>query len=117
VLATEGKSALTERVQRQGEADSYRGPRGSESFDQDRTGGGGSEPFDQDRTREIRSGKPTAAGGAAPLHGGEVARVEAGAGYGGSWVAGDGQRGRGCHNELDGGERAMNPWAERGERQ
>jgi hypothetical protein len=120
VLATEGKSALTEWVQRQGEADSYRGPRGSESFDQDRTGGGGgprgSEPFDQDRMREIRPGKPMAAGGAAPLHGGEVAGVEAGAGYGGSWVAGYGQRGRGCHSELDGGERAMNPWAERGER-
>jgi hypothetical protein len=30
--------------------------------------------------------------------------------------AGDGQRGRGRHNELNGGEEAMNPRAERGER-
>jgi hypothetical protein len=64
----------------------------------------------------IRPGKQTAAGGAAPLRGGEVAGVEAGAGYGGSGVTGVGQRGRGCHSELDGGERAMNPWSERGER-
>jgi hypothetical protein len=56
------------------------------------------------------------AGGAAPLCGGEVAEVEAGMGYGGSGVAGVGQRGRGRHGELDGGERAINPWAERGER-
>jgi hypothetical protein len=56
-----------------------------------------------------------AASGAAPLRGGEVAGVGAGAGYGGSGVAGVGQRGRGCHDELDGGERAMNPREERGE--
>jgi hypothetical protein len=42
-------------------------------------------------------GKQTAAGGAAPLHGGEVAGVEAGAGYDGSGVAVVGQRGRGRH--------------------
>jgi hypothetical protein len=57
-----------------------------------------------------------AASGAAPLRGGEVTGIEAGAGYGGSGVAGVGQRGRGCHDELDGGDRAMNPRAERGER-
>jgi hypothetical protein len=38
-----------------------------------------SGPFDLDRTEGIRPGKQTAAGGAAPLRGGEVARVEAGA--------------------------------------
>jgi hypothetical protein len=27
------------------------------------------------------------------------------------------QRGRGRHGELNGGEEAMNPWAERGEQQ
>jgi hypothetical protein len=54
-----------------------------------------------------------AAGGAAPLRGGEVTRVEVGAGYGGSGVAGVGQRGRGRHDELNGGEEAMNPRAER----
>jgi hypothetical protein len=58
-----------------------------------------------------------ATGGAAPLHDGEVTGVEAGAGYGSSGIARVGQRGRGCHDELDGGERAMNPWAERGELQ
>jgi hypothetical protein len=57
-----------------------------------------------------------AAGGAAPLRGSEVAGVEAGAGYGGFGVARFGQRGRGCHGKLDGGEKAMNPRAERGER-
>jgi hypothetical protein len=83
-----------------------RGPRGSESFDQDWTReirpgrmsgcewhlqmGRGvrrscakryprSEPFDLNRTEGIRPGKQTADGGAAPLRGGEVARVEAGA--------------------------------------
>jgi hypothetical protein len=35
---------------------------------------------------------------------------------GGSGVAGIGQRGRGRHGELSGGEGAMNPRAERGER-
>jgi hypothetical protein len=58
-----------------------------------------------------------AAGGAAPLRGSEVAGVEAGVSYDGSGVAGVGQRGRGCHDKLDGGEKAMNPRAERGERQ
>jgi hypothetical protein len=57
-----------------------------------------------------------AAGGAAPLCGDEVTGVEAGAGFGGSRVVGVGQRGRGCHGELDGGEWAMNPRAKRGER-
>jgi hypothetical protein len=76
-----------------------------------------SGPFDLNRTEGNQSeGKRMAAGGVAPLHGGEVAVVEAGAGYGGSRVAGVGQRGRGCHSELDGGEMAMNPQAERGER-
>jgi hypothetical protein len=56
-----------------------------------------------------------AAGGAAPLRGGEVAGVEAGASYGGSGDAGAGQRGRGRHGELNSREEAMNPWAERGE--
>jgi hypothetical protein len=38
-----------------------------------------SGPFDLNWTEGIRPGKQTAAGDAAPLHGGEVARVEAGA--------------------------------------
>ena len=38
-----------------------------------------SEPFDQNQTEGIRQGKQTAAGGAAPLCGGEVTGVEAGA--------------------------------------
>jgi hypothetical protein len=37
----------------------------------------GSKSFDLNRTEGIRPGKQTAAGGAAPLHGGEVAGVEA----------------------------------------
>jgi hypothetical protein len=80
---------------------------GSEPFDQDRTGGirlgrmsgygwrghvgqvvrragakryPWSEPFDLNRTEEIRPGKQTAAGGASPLRGGEVAGVDAGVG-------------------------------------
>uniref|UniRef100_A0A804MJP4 Uncharacterized protein n=1 Tax=Zea mays TaxID=4577 RepID=A0A804MJP4_MAIZE len=56
------------------------------------------------------------AGGAAPLRVDEVVGVEVGVGYGGSGVAGVGQRGRGCHGELNGGEEAMNPRAENGER-
>jgi hypothetical protein len=36
--------------------------------------------------------------------------------YGGSGVTGVGQRGRGRHGELNGGEGAMNPRAEKGER-
>ena len=51
-----------------------------------------------DQTR----GKQTAAGGAGPLYGDEATGVE--------------QRGRGHHGELNGGEEAMNPRAERGER-
>jgi hypothetical protein len=38
-----------------------------------------SEPFDLNRMDGIRPGKQTAAGGAAPLHVGEVVGVEAGA--------------------------------------
>jgi hypothetical protein len=38
-----------------------------------------SGPFDLNRTEGIRPGKQTTAGGAAPLRGGEVASVEAGA--------------------------------------
>jgi hypothetical protein len=75
-----------------------------------------SESFDPNRTEGIRPGKHTAAGGAAPLRGGEVAGVEVGVGYGGSGVAEVGQRGRGRHGELNGGEEATNPRAERGER-
>jgi hypothetical protein len=37
-----------------------------------------SGPFDLNRTERIGPGKQTAAGGAAPLHGGVVAGVEAG---------------------------------------
>jgi hypothetical protein len=37
-----------------------------------------SRPFNLNQTKGIRPGKQTAAGGAAPLHGGEVAEVEAG---------------------------------------
>jgi hypothetical protein len=73
-------------------------------------------PCDQDRTEGIRPGKQTAAGGAAPLRGGEVAGVEAGTSYGGSRVTGVGQRGRGHRGKLNGGEGAMNPRAEKGER-
>jgi hypothetical protein len=56
------------------------------------------------------------AGGAAPLYGGEIAGLEAGVCYGGSGVTGIGQRGREHHDELNGGEKATNPRAERGER-
>jgi hypothetical protein len=108
----------------EGKMDGYRGPRGSELFDPDRTGrgpkgsaavrivrsrldgeksdregraaAGGADrrarasyararsriprsgPFDLNWTEGIRPGKQTAAGGAAPLRGDEVARVEAG---------------------------------------
>jgi hypothetical protein len=64
----------------------------------------------------IRPGKQTAAGGTGPLCGGEVTGVEAGADYGGSGVARVGQRGRGCHGELNGEEEATNPQADSGER-
>jgi hypothetical protein len=52
VSATEGESALTERVQRQRGTDGYRGPRGSEPFDQDRTEGG---PRGSEGVRAVRS--------------------------------------------------------------
>jgi hypothetical protein len=45
-----------------GETNGYRGPRGSEPFDQDRTGGGGSEPLNQDRTGEIIPGRISGCG-------------------------------------------------------
>jgi hypothetical protein len=61
-------------------------------------------------------GNRRARSGTAPLRGGEVAGVEAGASKDRSGVAGVGQRGRGRHGELNGGEEAMNPRAERVER-
>jgi hypothetical protein len=54
-------------------------------------------------------------GGAAPLRASEVAGVEEGVSYGGSGVAGVGQRGRERHGELNGGEEATSLRAERGE--
>jgi hypothetical protein len=57
-----------------------------------------SESDEGDQTR----GKQTVVGGTAPLRGGEVARV--------------GQRGRGHYGELNSGEEAMDPYAEKGER-
>jgi hypothetical protein len=73
VSATEGESALTERA--------------SASGVRARSGIPRSEPFDLDQTEGIRLGKQTAAGGAAPLRGGEVAGVEAGMSYGGFGIA------------------------------
>jgi hypothetical protein len=69
---------LTERAQRQrgngwlqGSERVRAGPRGV------RTGPSGSEPFDLNRTKGNQTeGKQMAAGGVAPLRGGEVARVE-----------------------------------------
>jgi hypothetical protein len=58
----------------------------------------------------------TAAGGAAPLRCGEVVGVGAGACYGGSGVAGVGQRWGRRLGELDGGVVAMRLGSERGER-
>ena len=58
-----------------------------------------------------------AADGAAPAHGGEVAGVGAGAGYGGSRVTRAGQKRRGRLGELTGGALTMRPRSERGERQ
>jgi hypothetical protein len=105
VSAIEGESALTERVQRQwGDgrlqgSEAVRAVRsrldGGNQTEKDKrlrvtlTGGSGRqvrvreavprfEPFDQYRTGGVRSWKQTAAGGAAPLRGGEVAGVEAG---------------------------------------
>jgi hypothetical protein len=57
-----------------------------------------------------------AAGGAAPAHGGEVAGVGAGAGYGGSGVAEAGQKRRGRLGELTGGALTTRLGSERGER-
>ena len=51
------------------------------------------------------------------FRGGEVTGVEAGMSYVGFGVDGVGQTGRGRHDELNGGEEATNPRAERGERQ
>jgi hypothetical protein len=58
----------------------------------------------------------TATGGTAPSHGGEVARVGVGACYGGSGVAGAGQKQRGRLGELAGGVLTTRPGSERGER-
>jgi hypothetical protein len=57
----------------------------------------------------------TAAGAAAPLRSGEVTGVGAGACYGGSGVAGVGQRGGRRLGELDGGVVAMRLGSERDE--
>jgi hypothetical protein len=57
-----------------------------------------------------------ATGGSAPSRGGEVAGVGAGACYGGSRVAGAGQKGRGALSELTGVALATRPGSERGER-
>jgi hypothetical protein len=57
-----------------------------------------------------------AAGGAAPSRGGEVAGVWAGACYGGSRVAGAGQKQRGALRKLTGGALATRLGLERGER-
>jgi hypothetical protein len=94
VSATEGESALTEGAQRQrgngrlqgsegvravrsrsDREGSEGGPNGSERV---RGGLSGSKPFDLNRTEGNQTkGKQMAAGGAAPLHGGEVAGAEA----------------------------------------
>jgi hypothetical protein len=57
-----------------------------------------------------------AAGGAAPLRGGEVTGVAAGACYGGSGVAGVGYRWRRRLDELDAGVVATRTGSERGKR-
>jgi hypothetical protein len=54
-------------------------------------------------------------GGAAPSRGDEVTGVGAGASYGGSGVAGAGQKRRGRHDELTGRVVAARPGSERGE--
>jgi hypothetical protein len=59
----------------------------------------------------------TAAGGAAPAHGGEVAGAGAGAGYRGSEVTGVGQDRREGPRELAGGVPATRPRPKAGERQ
>jgi hypothetical protein len=61
VSATEGKSALTEWAQRQGETDDCRGPRGSKPFDQDRMEEGprGFEGVRAVRLRSDRGGGPS----------------------------------------------------------
>ena len=58
----------------------------------------------------------TAAGGAAPSRGGEVAGVGAGVSYSGSGVAEAGQKRRGRHGEHTGRVVAARPGSERGER-
>jgi hypothetical protein len=75
VSATEGESALTERAQRQRVWELTGGPRRQGA--RARSGIPRSEPFNLNRTEGIRPGKQTAAGGAAPIRGGEVALVEA----------------------------------------
>jgi hypothetical protein len=57
-----------------------------------------------------------AAGGAAPAYGGEVAGVGAGAGYGGSRVAGASQKRRGRLDELTSGALTTRLGLERVER-
>jgi hypothetical protein len=64
---------------------------------------------------KVREGG-TAAGSAAPSRGGEVGGVGASACYGGSGVAGVGQRGGRRLGELDCGVVATRPRLERGER-
>jgi hypothetical protein len=56
-----------------------------------------------------------ASGGAAPAHGGEVAEVGAGAGYGGSRVVGASQKRRGRLGELTGGALTTRLGSKRGE--
>jgi hypothetical protein len=77
VSATEGESALTERAQRQRVWALTGGPRRQGA--RARSGIPRSESFNLNRTEGIKPGKQMAAGGAAPLCGGEVVGVEAGA--------------------------------------
>jgi hypothetical protein len=92
VSVTEGKCALTERVQRQRTGalnGGCRGPSRSIKIRRRRSEGGpngseggpsGPEPFDLNRTEGNQTeGKQMAAGSVAPLHDGEVAGAEAGA--------------------------------------
>jgi hypothetical protein len=58
-----------------------------------------------------------AVGAAAPAHDGEVAGVGASAGYGGSGVAGAGQKRRGRLSELTSGALTTRMGSERGEQQ
>jgi hypothetical protein len=70
-VSNRGESALTERAQRQRGNGRLQGSKGSEPFDQDRTGRGprgseggpkGSEPFDQDWMGRIRLGRMSGCG-------------------------------------------------------